>query len=94
MNEFIFQGSFRVYPLPGDPNAPVPPRHLDNLPPSTPEECIVRVYIVKAMDLQPNDPSGLVCHFHRIYFTDYLVRSGFWESGISSIISKILCPIS
>ena len=55
------QGSFRVYPLPGDPNAPMPPRILDNLPPSTPEECIVRVYIVRAMDLQPNDPSGLVC---------------------------------
>lgn len=56
------QGTFRVYPLPGDPNEPVPPRHLANLPASAPEECIIRVYVVKAIDLQPNDPSGLVCN--------------------------------
>ena len=56
----LSQGLFRVYPLPGDPNQPMPPRVLNNLPPSAPEECIVRVYIIKALDLQPNDPSGLV----------------------------------
>ncbi|KAK2145131.1 hypothetical protein LSH36_700g01069 [Paralvinella palmiformis] len=54
-----FKGLFRVYPLPGDPNVPMPPRKLKNLPPSTPEECIIRIYIIKALDLQPNDPSGL-----------------------------------
>ena len=54
------QGTFKVYPLPDDPSLPVPSHILTNLPPSAPEECIVRVYIVKAVDLQPNDPSGLV----------------------------------
>ena len=54
------QGSFRVYPLPDDPNIELPTRVLRNLPPSSPEECIVRVYLIKAVDLQPNDPSGLV----------------------------------
>ncbi len=56
----LAQGTFKVYPLPGDPNAPMPLRALSNLPPSAPEDCVVRVYIVRAMDLQPNDPSGLV----------------------------------
>ncbi|XP_064602895.1 myoferlin-like isoform X2 [Liolophura sinensis] len=54
-----FKGSFRVYPLPQDPNDPLPRKILDNLPPSAPEECVVRLYVIKATDLQPNDPSGL-----------------------------------
>ncbi|XP_070210966.1 myoferlin-like isoform X3 [Littorina saxatilis] len=54
-----FKGTFRVYPLPPDPNEPLPTRMLCNLPPSTPEECLVRIYVIKATDLQPNDPSGL-----------------------------------
>jgi len=54
-----FKGTFRVYPLPGDPNLPMPQRLLSNLPASAPEECIIRIYIIKAIDLQPNDPSGL-----------------------------------
>ncbi|XP_070540972.1 myoferlin-like isoform X9 [Ptychodera flava] len=54
-----FKGLFRVYPLPGDPNTPLPPKHLRYLPKSDPEECIVRIYVIKAVDLQPQDPSGL-----------------------------------
>ena len=55
----VLQGTFRVYPLPGDPNAPMPLKILSNLPDSSPEECIVRIYVIKADDLQPNDPNGL-----------------------------------
>ncbi|XP_059157039.1 myoferlin-like isoform X3 [Physella acuta] len=54
-----FKGSFRVYPLPQDPAEQLPPRIFQSLPPSDPEECIVRVYVIKAVDLQPNDPNGL-----------------------------------
>ncbi|XP_064630282.1 myoferlin-like isoform X1 [Lineus longissimus] len=54
-----FKGSFRVYPLPGDPNSPMPGKHFSNLPDSAPVECLVRVYIIDALELQPNDPSGL-----------------------------------
>ncbi|KAH9524694.1 hypothetical protein Btru_027538 [Bulinus truncatus] len=54
-----FKGSFRVYPLPQDPNEPLPPRIFQSMPSSDPEECIVRVYVVSAVDLQPNDPNGL-----------------------------------
>lgn len=54
------QGSFRVYPLPEDPALPRPPRQFAVLPPSDPQECIIRVYVIRAYELQPNDPSGLV----------------------------------
>lgn len=54
-----FKGSFRLYPLPSDPNAPLPPKILRKLPPSQPVECIIRLYVVRALDLQPQDTSGL-----------------------------------
>ncbi|XP_025096654.1 myoferlin-like isoform X4 [Pomacea canaliculata] len=54
-----FKGTFRVYPLPQDPSEPLPPPMITNLPPSSPEECLVRVYVVSALELQPNDPTGL-----------------------------------
>jgi hypothetical protein len=61
-----FKGSFRIYPLPDDPSLPVPERVFSNLPPSKPEMCIVRVYIIKAIELQPNDPSGLADPFIKL----------------------------
>lgn len=54
-----FKGSFHIYPLPSDPTVPLPPRILTNLPPSDPVECLVRVYVIRAIDLQPMDPNGL-----------------------------------
>ncbi|KAK3095803.1 hypothetical protein FSP39_019399 [Pinctada imbricata] len=54
-----FKGGFKVYPLPPDPSEPLPNRMFANLPPSKPEECIVRVYVVCGIDFQPNDSSGL-----------------------------------
>ncbi|GAB1610572.1 myoferlin-like isoform X9, partial [Argonauta hians] len=51
--------SFKVYPLPDDPSEPMPARVLQGLPSSEPQNCLVRIYIIKAIDLQPNDPSGL-----------------------------------
>ncbi|CDS40655.1 myoferlin [Echinococcus multilocularis] len=55
-----FKGTFRIYCLPEDPNAAMPLKYLENeVPDSAPVECIVRVYVIKAIDLQPSDPSGL-----------------------------------
>uniref|UniRef100_A0A0B7A5P3 C2 domain-containing protein n=1 Tax=Arion vulgaris TaxID=1028688 RepID=A0A0B7A5P3_9EUPU len=53
------QSSFCKYPLPADPDLPLPPRIFQNLPKGDPEECIVRVYVIRAYDLQPCDPNGL-----------------------------------
>lgn len=68
-----FKGTFRVYNLPEDPNAPMPLKYLENeVPDSAPVECIVRVYVIKAIDLQPSDPSGLVSG---IYFLLFIILS-------------------
>ncbi|XP_010630387.1 myoferlin isoform X3 [Fukomys damarensis] len=54
-----FKGSFRVYPLSDDPSMPAPPRQFRELPDSVPQECTVRIYIVRGLELQPQDNNGL-----------------------------------
>uniref|UniRef100_A0A3Q3J2K7 C2 domain-containing protein n=1 Tax=Monopterus albus TaxID=43700 RepID=A0A3Q3J2K7_MONAL len=54
-----FKGSFKIYPLPDDPGVAAPPRQFRELPESGPQECLVRIYIVRCIDLQPKDTNGL-----------------------------------
>uniref|UniRef100_A0A8C8AXX4 C2 domain-containing protein n=1 Tax=Otus sunia TaxID=257818 RepID=A0A8C8AXX4_9STRI len=61
-----FKGLFRIYPLPEDPQVPPPPRHFQELPPSQPQMCLVRVYVVRAFDLPPRDRNGLCDPYIRI----------------------------
>ncbi|XP_069048827.1 dysferlin isoform X4 [Lepisosteus oculatus] len=53
-----FKGMFKIYPLPDDPSLPTPPRQFCQLPPNGTEECLVRVYIIQAVGLQPKDANG------------------------------------
>ncbi|XP_055032052.2 myoferlin isoform X1 [Misgurnus anguillicaudatus] len=53
-----FKGSFKVYPLSDDPGVMPPPQQFRELPDSVPQECVVRIYVVRAMDLQPKDNNG------------------------------------
>uniref|UniRef100_A0A8C7VV57 C2 domain-containing protein n=1 Tax=Oncorhynchus mykiss TaxID=8022 RepID=A0A8C7VV57_ONCMY len=54
-----FKGSFRVYPLSDDPEMPALPRQFRELPESGLKECLVRIYVVRCMDLQPKDNNGM-----------------------------------
>ena len=56
------KGVIRVYPLPQNPESPLPPRVFN--PKALPaqggcEECVVRIYVVDAEGLQPKDSNGL-----------------------------------
>ncbi|XP_019715398.1 myoferlin isoform X2 [Hippocampus comes] len=54
-----FKGSFKIYPLPDDPGMQAPPRQFRELPESEPQECLVRIYVVRCIDLQPKDTNGM-----------------------------------
>ncbi|XP_036428178.1 myoferlin isoform X2 [Colossoma macropomum] len=54
-----FKGAFKVYPLSDDPAIPSPPRQFRELPDSGPQECVVRIYVIRGIDLQPKDNNGL-----------------------------------
>uniref|UniRef100_A0A8C0NM80 C2 domain-containing protein n=1 Tax=Canis lupus familiaris TaxID=9615 RepID=A0A8C0NM80_CANLF len=56
-----FKGLFRVYPFPEDPKVPKPPRQflVWREKEDFPQECLVRVYMVRAINLQPQDSNGL-----------------------------------
>uniref|UniRef100_A0A8C4E0W6 Myoferlin like n=1 Tax=Dicentrarchus labrax TaxID=13489 RepID=A0A8C4E0W6_DICLA len=54
-----FKGSFKIYPLSDDPGVPAPPRQFRELPDSGSQECLVRIYVVRCIDLQPKDTNGM-----------------------------------
>ncbi|KAJ3610380.1 hypothetical protein NHX12_022472 [Muraenolepis orangiensis] len=62
-----FKGSFRVYPLYDDPGVGDPPRQFRELPESAPQECLVRIYVVRCVDLQPKDNNGLCDPYIKIH---------------------------
>ncbi|KAM7171605.1 myoferlin isoform 2-T2 [Macrochelys suwanniensis] len=69
-----FKGSFRIYPLSDDPAVPVPPRQFRELPESGPQECIVRIYIIRALALQPQDNNGLCDPYIKITLSKKVIE--------------------
>ncbi|XP_047127416.1 myoferlin isoform X1 [Hydra vulgaris] len=52
-----FKGLFKMYPLPPDVKE-VKNRYFSKIKDSVPTDCIVRVYIIRGIELQPKDPNG------------------------------------
>eukprot|EP00058_Branchiostoma_floridae_P024963 XP_002610453.1 hypothetical protein BRAFLDRAFT_124267 [Branchiostoma floridae] len=81
------KATFRIYQLPPDPKADLPPRLLGNLPGTGAEECLIRIYVVRGMDLQPQDQNGL---------SDPYIKIKLGKSKISdrdNYIPKTLDPV-
>ncbi|XP_023819286.1 myoferlin [Oryzias latipes] len=53
-----FKGSFKIYPLSDDPSVPAPPCQFKELPESGPQECLVRIYVVRCIEVQSKDSNG------------------------------------
>ncbi|KAM8972365.1 fer-1-like protein 5 [Pelodytes ibericus] len=60
------KGLFRIYPIPEDPEQLVPPAQFHDIPENSPQECLLRVYIVRALGLPPRDRTGLCDPYLRI----------------------------
>jgi hypothetical protein len=59
-NELVgeFKGLFKVYPLPDSDDELLPERLMENFPSNNLEECLLRVYVIRGIDLQSKDPNG------------------------------------
>ncbi|XP_058715086.1 fer-1-like protein 5 [Poecile atricapillus] len=62
-----FKGLFRIYPVAEEAGpGPAVPRFFQRLPPREPQRCLLRVYIVRALELSPRDVTGLSDPYVRV----------------------------
>uniref|UniRef100_A0A8C3PSN5 Myoferlin n=1 Tax=Calidris pygmaea TaxID=425635 RepID=A0A8C3PSN5_9CHAR len=86
-----FKGSFKIYALPDDPTLPAPPRQFRELPDSGPQECIVRIYIVRALQLQPQDNNGLCDPYIKISLSKKVIedRDNYVPNTLNPIFGRM-----
>ncbi|XP_040293901.1 myoferlin isoform X8 [Bufo bufo] len=86
-----FKGTFRVYPLSDDPSVPAPPRQFRELPDSGPQECIVRIYIIRGIDLQPKDSNGLCDPYIKITLSKKVIedRDNFIPNTLNPVFGRM-----
>ncbi|XP_031752043.1 myoferlin [Xenopus tropicalis] len=86
-----FKGSFCIYQVPEDPSAPQPPQHFRELPDSGSQECIVRVYIVRGIDLQPKDNNGLCDPYIKLSLNDKVVvdRENYIPNTLNPLFGRM-----
>nr|XP_026691585.1 myoferlin isoform X3 [Ciona intestinalis] len=61
-----FKGTFRIYTVPEDTKEVRPPRFFQNIPPTDAVEVKVRIYVVRASELAPQDSNGLADPYLKI----------------------------
>lgn len=73
-----------MYPLSDDPGVAAPPRQFRELPDSGPQECLVRIYVIRATDLQPKDNNGRVRtnRFPAIIAADFDTRGSHFHHNV------------
>uniref|UniRef100_A0A8C2U8A5 Myoferlin n=1 Tax=Coturnix japonica TaxID=93934 RepID=A0A8C2U8A5_COTJA len=86
-----FKGSFKIYALPDDPTTPAPPRQFRELPDSGPQECIVRIYIIRALQLQPQDNNGLCDPYIKISLSKKVIedRDNYVPNTLNPIFGRM-----
>ncbi|KAM7371001.1 hypothetical protein PAMP_010507 [Pampus punctatissimus] len=86
-----FKGSFKVYPLPDDPGVTPPPRQFRELPESRPQECLVRIYVVRGIDLQPKDNNGKCDPYVKITLGKNLIedRDNYIPNTINPVFGRM-----
>ncbi|MEQ2200750.1 hypothetical protein XENOCAPTIV_002502, partial [Xenoophorus captivus] len=87
------QGAFKVYPLPDDPSVAAPPRQFRELPESGPQECLVRIYVIRAIDLQPKDNNGRCDPYIKISVGRNTVddRDHYLPNTINPVMFEMTC---
>ncbi|XP_077114709.1 myoferlin isoform X5 [Ranitomeya variabilis] len=86
-----FKGSFRIYPLSDDPGIQAPPRQFRELPDSGPQECIVRIYIIRGIDLQPKDNNGLCDPYIKITLSKKVIedRDNYLPNTLNPVFGRM-----
>ncbi|XP_066519637.1 myoferlin [Hoplias malabaricus] len=86
-----FKGAFKVYPLSDDPAVPSPPRQFRELPDSGPQECVVRIYVIRGNDLQPKDNNGLCDPYIKISLGKKIIddRDHYLPNTINPVFGRM-----
>ncbi|XP_072523835.1 myoferlin [Salminus brasiliensis] len=86
-----FKGSFKVYPVSDDPAIPSPPRQFRELPDSGPQECVVRIYVIRGIDLQPKDNNGLCDPYIKISLGKKIVddRDNYIPNTVNPVFGRM-----
>lgn len=87
------KAAFRMYELPDDPGAELPPKILEKpSQPTAPVECLLRVYLVRAFDLAAADPNGLSDPYIVLELGDFSVdnRKEYIANTLNPVFGRYL----
>ncbi|XP_076856143.1 myoferlin isoform X1 [Brachyhypopomus gauderio] len=86
-----FKGAFKIYSVSDDPAVPSPPQQFKELPDSGPQECLVRIYVVRGIDLQPKDNNGLCDPYIKISLGKTIIddRDNYLPNTLNPVFGRM-----